>query len=61
MMIRKQDLKGLAARLKARTLTTGDAAVLAEVLKRYTEGTKGKSVAGRPIVARLPFGMDVIK
>ena len=58
------DLKKVAdvkSRVAKNTLTKDDQIFLKELLDRTEQGAKAKSIAGRPIVARLPFGMDIIK
>jgi hypothetical protein len=57
----EQNLKGIRERLKAGKLTGDDIKLLDELALRAEEAAKGPSVAGRPIVARLPFGMDILK
>jgi hypothetical protein len=48
-------------RLTAGKLTGDDIKVLDELALRAQEAATASTVAGRPIVARLPFGMDIIK
>ena len=52
-----QGLEGFRERLKSRTLTDEDVEYLEWLLEAQQLGT----IAGRPGVARLPPGMDVIK
>jgi hypothetical protein len=55
------DLEGLRERVNSRALTEEDFALLEQLLQRAEAPAEGDTVAGRPVVARLPFGMDVIK
>jgi hypothetical protein len=56
-----EQLQEVRERLRTGKLTTDDTRILEELVLRTVEDVKGGTVAGRPVVASLPFGMDVIK
>jgi hypothetical protein len=63
MLYKKSQLKGIRERLKKGKLSAKDHEILNDLLSGAEEiaslTTKGKS--GKRIVARLPFGMDLVK
>ena len=48
-------------RLKSGKLTDQDKKDLENLLKQAASDTKGETIGGRPVVAKLPHGMDVVK
>jgi hypothetical protein len=55
------DVAALRERLKSKDLTDEDISFLEALLSRDEELRTNNTIGGRPFVARLPFGMDVIK
>jgi hypothetical protein len=55
------DLQQVRERLRAGKLTSEDAKLLEEILVREDDLRKGVSSTGRPIIAHLPYGMDIVK
>jgi hypothetical protein len=66
MSNREEDLRGLKGRLKAGTLTQEDVARLVDLVSKAEEAaaleaTSTKTIEGRKVIARLPYGIDVVK
>jgi hypothetical protein len=51
----------LIQRLKSGKLTPNDIKRIEKVLAEAEKDQAGKTIGGRPIVARLPHGMDIVK
>jgi hypothetical protein len=54
-------IAAVKSRLSKNALTKEDQAFIKMLLTKTEQDAKGKSVGGRPIVAKLPYGMDIIK
>jgi hypothetical protein len=57
----RPDPEGFRERLKSRTLTDEDIEYLERLLEGREPGEDVETIGGRPVVAHLPHGMDVIK
>jgi hypothetical protein len=57
----RQDLSEVKQRLLASELTPEDVKFLEELIEIHEQPSEQNEIGGRPIVAHLPFGMDVVK
>lgn len=51
----------LVQRLKAGKLTASDIKQIEKLLAVAEKDQAGKTIGGRPVIARLPHGMDIVK
>jgi hypothetical protein len=51
----------IITRLSSGKLNEQDKKLIKDLLNRAASDQKGKTIGGRPIVAKLPHGMDIVK
>lgn len=51
----------IVTRLSSGKLNDQDKKLIKDLLNRAASDQKGKTIGGRPIVAKLPHGMDIVK
>ena len=56
-----QNRAELVKRLKAGKLTASDVKQIEKLIAVAEKDQGGQTVGGRPIIARLPHGMDIVK
>lgn len=55
------DTNQIINRMNSGKLTAQDKKLIQVALAQVASDKKGKTIGGRPIVARLPHGMDIVK
>ena len=60
-MVDESNLDALKERLVGSALDPNDIKFLEELIAIHEKEDESDQIAGRPVVARLPFGMDAVK